>query len=108
MESEVVRLERAAFAAAALASVTRLHLLQLLGNNPLLPSHHVSEVDEDGGVGLTLLTHAVRLGVPAVLKHLDMLRHAGLVRKTVVDRRAYYRRDEDALRKALKDIREAL
>jgi len=83
--------------AKALASPTRVHILQWL-KDPT--GNFVSRRDGDlgpAGVCASLIAEKVGASQPTVSRHLDVLRRAGLVESERIAGWSFHRRNEDGL-----------
>ena len=82
----------------ALASETRIKILSLL-SDPL--EHFADQRYQDPvevGVCVTKLTYKLGLRQPTVSRHLELLRRAGFVDLTRIERWSFYSRNDDGIR----------
>jgi ArsR family transcriptional regulator len=88
----------------AINSRVRLVILRALRDPTLFPAYTADEICEHGAC-LSLLARTAGVSSPTTLRHLETLLQAELIGKTTVRRRgrsrAYYRRDEAAIARAL-------
>lgn len=83
--------------AKALASQSRLSILEWLRAPDRHFSHQVTGRPSEIGVCVTLITEKLDMAQPTVSRHLELLRRAGFVRFDKIGRWSFFRRDEAAI-----------
>jgi ArsR family transcriptional regulator len=81
----------------ALASDTRLSILQWLAQPDQYFSHQKTGKPSDIGVCVTLLTERLEMAQPTVSRHLELLRRANFLTVTKIGQWSFFNRDEAAI-----------
>ncbi|MEL7280988.1 MAG: metalloregulator ArsR/SmtB family transcription factor [Pseudomonadota bacterium] len=81
----------------ALASQTRLSILEWLTEPDRYFSHQVTGQPSEIGVCVTLITERLEMAQPTVSRHLELLRRAGFLSVDKIGRWSFFRRDEAAI-----------
>lgn len=85
----------------AMASQTRMSILQLLADPQQNFCHQQSADPAEFGVCMTLIADALGLAQPTVSRHLDILRQAGFLSIARQHKWSYCKRDDGAIRNYL-------
>ena len=82
----------------ALSSEVRIRILQLLADPKGNFSDQWSADPETVGVCMTLIAQAIKVAQPTASRHLDILKQAGFITVTRVEKWSHCKRDDIALR----------
>ncbi|MBX2855351.1 MAG: helix-turn-helix domain-containing protein [Rhodobacteraceae bacterium] len=82
----------------ALASETRMKILEWLKEPQRHFGHQESGDPQEIGVCVTLFADKLEMSQPTVSRHLELLRRAGFVNVNRIGRWSYFSREEDGLR----------
>ncbi len=81
----------------ALASSTRLSILDWLSQPDVHFSHQTTGQPSDIGVCVTLITEKLNMAQPTVSRHLELLRRAGFLSVNKIGRWSFFKRNEKAI-----------